>query len=361
MSCADKKVNKFKLQVSDIIKEASESVSIRFRIPAFNKEDFEYIAGQFIGLEIEINGELVTRSYSLSSCPSVNNYFQISVKKISGGKMSSYLVDQLKVGDVVDVLVPQGEFVAQTSKPKNHVFFAAGSGVTPIYAMIQEILFQDPKSFVHLMYWCRTSEDCMFFKEFKKMENTFENFKIFWGMTGAQGVVGVEFYSRINTEILQTCYLRWQTPLDPIFYVCGPWGFMESVESFLGQKGHSREQILKEAFTPKINPEDSDYRRVGDLDLAKAKCLKIDAEIDGIDVTVAPQKGETILEALIRAGEDPPYSCSEGTCMVCQCTVLKGAVDVADTGMLLDEDYEEGMILSCQAYPVSEKVKVLFE
>lgn len=353
----------YKLKVSEKIIEAKDAVTLRFEIPAEAREKFlNYKAGQFIGIQADIQGEKVVRSYSLSSTPEVDKEScAVTLKKVPGGKMSTYLVDQVQEGDSLILTPPVGNFVPG-SLSLHHVLFAAGSGVTPIYSMLRSLLLQKAPR-VTLIYSNKDEESVIFKNALKALEKEHPSFHIKWVFTGQTPDWENVSTGRLSTPILEKLYLLWQSPEDPIFYMCGPEGFMEAIEAFLGQKGYDHSQIRKESFVTSASLElDTDDVVVGkfeDSDLGP--CEKLEAEIDFSDAEVIPEENETVLEALLREGFDPPYSCLGGTCNSCQCTIKEGAIRMPDTGILMPDDYEDGQALSCQAIPITKKLKVVYD
>lgn len=352
-------MSEYKLKVIEKNVIALDSVSLKFDINDALKEEFQYQAGQFIGIQADINGEKVVRSYSLSSCPKTDDYFQVTLKKVFEGKMSTYLVDQVDVGTELVLTRPVGQFICGP-KDRHHILFAAGSGVTPIFSMIKSLLFDgSPK--VTLIYSNKNLSTTIFVDELKDLQKKFPQFSIKWIFTQEAPDWDDIDEGRLSKVLMEKLYLLWQSNEDPIFYMCGPEGFMESIESFLGFRGYDSSQIKKESFVTSHASLDSDDIVVGKFDGNKQKCEVIQAEIDFSECTVTPDEDETILEALLREGFDPPYSCLDGNCLACQCTVKEGAVLMKDTGILNEDDVNEGRALSCQSKALTKKVKVLYE
>lgn len=353
----------YKLKISKKVIEATDAVSLYFEIPSDAREKFlKYKAGQFVGIQADINGEKVVRSYSLSSSPEVDDTLSVTLKKVPQGKMSTYLVDQVQEGESLIVTPPVGMFTPG-SLDRHHILFAAGSGITPIYSMIRSLLKQGAPR-VTLIYSNKDEASVIFKSTLKQLEETYPRFSVKWVFTGQTPDWENVSSGRLGTTILERLYLLWQSPEDPIFYMCGPEGFMEAIEAFLGQKGYDHSQIRKESF---VTSASLDLENTDDVIVGKTEgqelgpCEKIEAEIDFTDVEVTPNENETVLEALLREGFDPPYSCLEGTCISCQCTVLEGAIRQPDTGMLMPEDYKDGKTLSCQAIPITKRLKVRYE
>ena len=352
-------MSEFKLKIVEKKIVALDAVTLKFEIPKGHEAKFQYKAGQFIGIQADINNEKVVRSYSLSSSPETDSHIQVALRKVHMGKMSTFLVDQIQEGDHLIVTPPVGQFVCAT-KDHHHILFAAGSGITPIFSMIKSLLVQEaPK--VTLIYSNKNEASTIFKDELKALQAKYPQFSVKWIFTQEAPDWEDVTEGRVSKTLLETLFMLWQSAYDPIFYMCGPEGFMESIEAFLGHKGYDSSQIKKESFVALVASLDADDVIVGQFSGQVETCEEIKAEIDYADCTVKPESGETIIEALLREGFDPPYSCLDGNCLACQCVVKEGAVQLKDTGILNADDYKEGRILSCQARPLSKKVKVIYE
>lgn len=363
----------FGLKILEKKEEATDAVTLVFSLPTDElKERFKFSAGQFIGITQNIKNEVVHRSYSISSNPHDGDRLAVSIKKVVDGKMSTYLVDDVKKGDELMVTPPAGNFYKEPESKRHHVMFAAGSGVTPMMSILHHLSLKKPEDTVTLFYWNQSQKTSMFLNELKKWAQEKKNFNLFLAYTKDQcegeEVICLE---RVNDENLKSCYYNWSTTLEmPLFYLCGPEAFMDTVESFLSRKGYDGVQIRRESFLIGVKPsvpEDApglkdDELLVGELDKAKdSQGGACSAIFDGDSVDVTVEKDQTILEALLTAGENPPYSCMEGTCMACQCKITEGVVEMPKDSFLSEEEIKEKNILSCQAFVRSDTVKVDFD
>lgn len=354
------------------------SIELDFNTEELQKK-FRFKPGQFIGVTQNINGEEVHRSYSISSDPANEKSLVISVKKIPGGLMSTFLVDELNVGDTLLATPPTGHFYKESENPKHHVMFAAGSGVTPMMSVIYHLM-RKPKDKVSLFCWNQSPKGAMFLEELEKLNKEVKNFNLFLAYTRSSEKTDLVFCNeRVNQANLKTCFYNWNTSLDmPVFYLCGPTAFMSEVEFFLGQKGFDGSQIRKESFhiddLRKLHHnEDLESEGEGEkqksTELLVGELTKLNdkrgghcvAVLDDETVETEVKADETILEAFLRSGESPPYSCMEGTCMACQCKVLEGVVEMPLDSFLSEQEIEEKNILSCQAFVRSGTVKVDFD
>lgn len=359
------------LTVAEKRTEALDAATLRFQIPADLQGEFTFKCGQFIGITSEINGEDVHRSYSLCSDPHEKSFMEISIKKVEGGKMSPYLVEGFKTPGTLRVTPPAGNFFKESDEPRHHVMFAAGSGVTPMISIIRFFMKKKTKDQISLFYWNKSLETTMFKDLVDELSVNNSTFNPFFGYTQDPTAEG-DFKGRVSEDQLKDCFYKWSVSLlPPVFYLCGPEGFMETIEGFLGKKGFDSSQIRKESFntgTPTIAPNtaeggnDADRVFVGDLkqkvEHSNAACSAV---IDGEKVSVTLEKGETLLEGLLREGENPPFSCMEGTCVACQCKVLEGCVEMPKDLFLTEEEMADGLILSCQALARSKTVKIDYD
>ncbi len=361
----------FDLKISEKRKEAKDAVTLRLSVPDECKELFKAKAGQFIGVTANINNEEVHRSYSLSSGPL--DELEISIKKIQGGKMSTHVVDVVEEGQTLKVVPPTGHFYKESENKRHHVMFAAGSGVTPMLSIIKHLKEEKPKDQITLFYWNQTKESTMFLNELLEMSKG-GDINLFLGFTKEQVDLDEAcFDKRCDQSLLKECFYKWSVSIDmPTFYLCGPNEFMEGIEFFLGTKGFDPSQIRKEVFnvvgaveSGLVSDEalDDGPIYIGDKSqkVDDVSGATVEAVLDGDLISVTPNEDETILEAFLRDGESPPYSCMEGTCIACQCKVLEGLVVMPEGSFISDEDIEEGLVLSCQAQVKSKTVKVDFD
>ncbi len=360
---------KFDLKVVEKKIEALGAVTLKLLVPHEFKDKFNPRAGQFVGVIAVINGEEVHRSYSLSSDPH-SETLEISIKKIPGGKMSTYLVDEVLQGDILKVTPPAGHFYKESDHERHHVMFAAGSGITPLLSIIKYLRKAKPKEQISLFYWNQTTQSTMFLKDLLEYNKNLL-FNLFLAFTKEKPEIGEAcFFSRCDQAMMKDCFYKWSTSINvPVFYLCGPEEFMSTIEFFLGTKGYSSLQIRKESFKTLdktiVNApikKENEPIYIGDISTKSEEAGGVcEARLDGEVVFVEPNEEETILEAFLRSGESPPYSCMEGTCIACQCKVLEGLVAMPEGFFLSDEDIAEGLVLSCQAQIKSKKVKVDFD
>ncbi|MDB4083082.1 ferredoxin--NADP reductase [Vicingaceae bacterium] len=329
------------LQVKELKRETAKTVSIGFDIPDNLTSDFQYEAGQYLTLKATINGEEIRRSYSISSYG--DEALQVSCKMINGGKMSTFLVNELGVGDRVEVMPPMGNF---TVKPLNEplVLFAAGSGVTPIFSILKMALKEGTNSIK--LFYGNSSEDEMIFKsqlETLRSENSDR--------------LMVQHFLSSNGERLDTDRVQSLVAGLPEsnYFVCGPEGMIAAVKDGLEKSNVAANNINIEYFaSPKVEKKAVEAIISGEVN-------EITAILDGESHSIALEPGESILDAANRIGIDPPFSCQSGVCTTCKCKVMSGEVEMENNFGLGEDEAEEGFILSCISKPKSVGVIVSWD
>jgi ring-1,2-phenylacetyl-CoA epoxidase subunit PaaE len=345
------------LKVSKIVKETESAVSILFDVPQSLKDTFSFKAGQFLTLKHEINGQDVRRSYSLCSSPN-SGEVKVAIKKIQGGLFSSFAVDQLQEGDVLDVGVPAGKFTINfdSSMERKYVFITAGSGITPSISMIKTILVEEPLSTIHLLYGNKTNAETIFHDEIEGLKNSYGTrvgVRYFLSQENGENAITT---GRISVDKINQVMSEWG-PVAAIdgFYLCGPGELIEEAKSTLIDSGVLEDRVHFELFTSKSNTTHE-----SDVD-ENFEVAKVTVGIDDVDYTFEVKAGKNILAAGLAAGIDIPYSCQGGVCGSCECTVTKGKVELTQNMILSEEEVEEGQALACQAIPKTAEVVLTFD
>ncbi|MFL1895062.1 1,2-phenylacetyl-CoA epoxidase subunit PaaE [Aquimarina sp. 2-A2] len=352
----------FKVKVAEAQKETKDCTSITFEIPEAIKEEFSYKQGQYLTLKTSINDQEVRRSYSLCSSP-IENKWQVAVKKINGGVFSTYACNTLKAGDVIELLPPNGNFYTEvdTTKAKNYIVFAAGSGITPILSIIKTHLALEPNSTFKLFYLNRTAKSIIFKEEIEALRNTyFGRFEIFYFLTKEQRDIPL-LNGRFTAEKLQeiTSKLLDVSEVDECF-ICGPEEMIFLIRDSLQEAGLEKDKIHYELFFSGATDEDK-------ANAAKA----VEHKYEGTHVTIIDGGKEfhfdmgddydNILDGALAAGADLPFACKGGVCSTCKCKIVDGTVEMKINYALEEDEVAKGLVLSCQAVPTTEKVVVDFD
>jgi len=357
-----------KLRVKKIKNETDNAISVSFEIPAELSDLFKYKPGQYLTLMIALPDGNERRAYSISSSPYLNEDLTVTIKKVEQGNVSRYLHDNIKTGDVIEAMKPLGNFILepQSDVSRDLVFIGSGSGITPLYGMIKSILIKEPKSKVLLLYANRNESSIIFKDELDTLiSNHSSNFKMInilsrpseeWN--GLSGRINKErFKAIINDEIGEKAR-------NADYFLCGVQGMMAEIEKGLSEMNVAPTHIHKESFTLG-NHEAADVTAgntiTTDTTLEKiiARKVKIKLYSEVHEFTV--QADETITQAAIRYGEDPPFSCQIGACSTCRAKVVSGSVHLDEREALTDDELKQGYILTCQAHPMSDNVYIDFD
>lgn len=350
-----------KIKVKDIYKETNDCSVISFDVPSHLAEEFHFRQGQHLTLKADINGEDTRRSYSLCSSP-VEREWKVAVKHIYGGKFSSYVNEKLQPGDTLEIMAPSGAFGVEVSAaPKTYVAFAAGSGITPVLSMIKTHLAVEPEAKFKLFYVNRTVKSIIFKEEIEQIRNQyFGRFEIFYFLTKEHRDIEL-LNGRFTSEKLQEICnkLLNVSEVDEAF-ICGPEQMIYLVRDELVKAGMPKEAIHFELFVTGLSEEDK----------KRAERLS-QRNVEGVGVTIVDGGKEfhftmtkdfdNILDAALGAGADLPFACKGGVCSTCKCRVLEGEVEMKINYALDEHEVAQHLVLSCQAVPLTEKVKVDFD
>lgn len=351
----------YQLKVIKIEKTIEEASVVTFEVPAHLSETFQYKPGQYLTLQFNLNGENVRRSYSLCSSP-VENHLQVGVKRVKNGLVSNHINDHVKVGDVIDVLPPDGRFYAEVAEKnyKTYYLFGAGSGITPMLSILKTVLQTEPKSYVNLIYGNKHQNSIMFKKELEELQATYsdrlvvvhslsspkQQWSDIWKSDNKDFRTG-----RVDADAIQW-FLNSYPPYaqNAEYFICGPGKMIENTKKVLRSLDVPESRIFTESFGGGKATET----------VTAVPNANLTATLNGQKVSTKIAEGKTVLRALIDADQDPPYSCEGGVCSTCMCKLTKGKVHMKINLALTDKEVEDGFILSCQSVPLTEEVEVVY-
>ncbi|MDF1694396.1 MAG: ferredoxin--NADP reductase [Saprospiraceae bacterium] len=358
------------LKVYEVIQETEDCVTVLFEVSEDLKDQFKFKAGQYLTIKAMIDGEEVRRAYSI--CTGQNEkHLGVSVKRVEGGKMSNYLNSSVKKGDILDVMKPDGKFtlITHIDTQRDHYFFAAGSGITPVMSMIKSMLEDEPKSTAYLLYGSKHEEGIIFKSQIEELQNRYEGQFIvqhtlskptkeksggILGILGKKETKWTGLKGRIDSAKVAR-FAQEYTPKSEQaeYYICGPGSMIETVQTTLMGNGVQKQNIHREYFT--AGNSDS-IQTVQSSDGAV-----LTARLNGEEIKLNVVGGKTLLDTLLDAGHEAPYSCTSGACSSCMAKVIKGEVKMEACFALDDDEVEEGYILTCQAHPISSEVEIEYE
>ncbi len=348
------------LKIKAVKKETADCVSVSFFIPAQLQKEFVFEQGQNITLKKNIDGEELRRSYSICSAP-FENELKVAVKKVEGGKFSTFTNDILKAGDELEVLPPTGKFNTKllTTNRKNYLAFAAGSGITPILSIIKTTLQAEPHSNFTLVFGNRSRSSIIFFEELEGLKNKYLQRFNFINILSREKTDAPINYGRINNEKLVALnkLINYNTVDD--YFICGPEEMIFCVKNFLELEGIDKKKIHFELFGTPGKKAAGKMQVTVDNNAPKSKItVKLDGRSFDFDLGF---NTDTILDAALKEGADLPFACKGGVCCTCKAKLLEGEVEMEVNWGLEEEEVKQGFILTCQSHPTTEKVVVDFD
>ena len=345
----------YKLSIKNINKETDSCVTVSFEIPQDLKDTFSFVAGQYITLKTDIEGKEIRRDYSLCNSPS-SNEFKVAIKEVDGGIFSKYANNTLKVGDVIEVATPNGRFVFEPNNSSSRTIaaFAAGSGITPIMSIAKTVLEEESQSNFILVYGNKTPKDTIFYNEILALKTKYQNrfdVQFVFSQTDEDNALNGRIEKSTVNYIVKNKYK--DSTIDA-FYLCGPEEMITSVSDVLKENNVNETKIYFELFTVSKPPET-------ETTSTAAGNTKITVIVDDEETTFTMSRKKTILEAALNNEIDAPYSCQGGICSSCIARITEGEATMRQNNILTDSELAEGLILTCQAQPITPAVVVDYD
>ena len=349
----------YPLRVKKITRPTDESVEVTFDIPEDLGKEFEFTQGQHLTLKKDIEGEDTRRSYSICSCP-LDNQLSVAIKKLEGGKFSTYANEQLKEGEELEVMPPHGHFFTEldTKNEKIYVAFASGSGITPIISIIETTLRTEPDSEFILFYGNRKTSSIIFHERLEALKNKHLGRFSFFHILSQERLESELFNGRLDKEKIQIFSQRFFDPQNvDEFFTCGPEEMMLNVQEVLKELGVSDKKIHLELFTSPVGKLGGESKVVKH----EKATSEITVVLDGNSISFPYDSDESILDVAFQNGADLPYACKGGVCSTCVARVEEGEVDMDTNYALEPDELERGLVLTCQSRPKTEKVTLSFD
>ena len=356
----------YPLTIKKKIKEGQDACTLILSPRDEDRKFFSYKPAQFLSFHIEINEKQLARSYSLSSSPLVEEELTTSIKKVSEGPVSSYLVDCVQAGDVIQSTAPRGRFfkMPEHLKPLHYFLLAAGSGITPLFSILKTVLLSDAKNQATLVYCNRKETSIIYKEELEKWTHLHSPRLKIISVLSRPSSADCDFKGRLNEQTLTKILNGLQSSLEMEAYLCGPLELMAMAEKVLRTR-LDKKQIRKESFgtvvkNKTIQPPQSAV--IISADAGKTEGVEtIKALLEGESIEIPAEPDVPLLEQLISAGFSPPFSCMEGNCMTCMAVLKKGKVYQDSAGILAPENIADKEILTCQAKPLSSLVEIDYD
>jgi 3-ketosteroid 9alpha-monooxygenase subunit B len=322
-----------RLRVAEVIAETADAHSLVLRVPPALSAAFAYHPGQYLTVMVPHDGGSVARCYSLSSSPHTDTDLKITVKRVRDGQASNWICDHVQAGGELEFLPPAGEFTPG-SLDDDLLLLAAGSGITPVMAIIKSVLAHG-RGRLTLVYANRDESSIIFAAELAGLRERY----------GDRLVVAHWLDSERGSPSSTALAALFAGDARRDAYVCGPEPFVAVARDALQEAGVPEDRVHVERF---------EMEQVTTVDAT------LEVELDGQTHRLPWQAGKRMLDVVIEAGLNPPFSCRQGHCGACACRVLSGKVEMLHNEILEEEDFAEGYVLACQSVARSENVTITY-
>lgn len=383
------------LTVSEVRRLTDDAIEVTFGVPAELAGQYDYLPGQYVALRTTLADEQgepheVRRSYSICAEPRSfedgSSEIRVAIKKDLGGLFSTWANAELKAGDVLDVMSPQGAFISRHGKdgasvqhnvmnsmnhpeelagePGNFVAIAAGSGITPVIAIARTLLAANPETTFDLVYANKAAMDVMFLEELADLKDKYPSRLALHHVLSREQRIAPLMTGRIDSEKLQALLSSAIRSEDvDEWFLCGPFELVQLCRDTLAARGVEPEHVRFELFTTgrPDRPEGNSGRPV--VEDESQDTYKITFTLDGLtgDVASPTHARESILNAALRVRPDVPFACAGGVCGTCRAKLITGTVTMDENYALEQDELDKGYVLTCQSHPTSEEVTVDFD
>ncbi|TEA77380.1 1,2-phenylacetyl-CoA epoxidase subunit PaaE [Allopusillimonas ginsengisoli] len=353
----------YPLKVADVAKNTRDAVVVTFDVPDALRDTFTFRPGQYLTLRTQVEGQELRRSYSICAAPG-DRLLRVAIKRMNDGLFSSWANAFLKTGQVIDVMPPDGHFTYafEVDKARNYVAFAVGSGITPILSLIKTALSAEPHSHFTLFFGNRASSAVLFREEIEDLKNLYmQRFSVVYVMSREHQEIEL-FNGRLDGPKATQLMKSWmgRAEVDAAF-VCGPQDMSESVIQALKDLGLDGSRIKFELFGSPPGPRALRTGQEARKAPGSQQC-ELTIVQDGLTRTLTIDKNrDSVLDEALAQGIELPYSCKGGVCSTCRCKVVEGEVDMDANFALEDYEVARGFILSCQSFPVSDRLVIDYD
>ena len=342
----------YKVHIKEIKQETAHAVSVVFEIPENLQSEFVFSAGQYITLQLEINGSRIRRAYSICSTPK-SGELRVAIKAVEKGVFSTYATSKLKAGDSIEISAPEGRFLLSPEANKNYIGFAAGSGITPLRSMLETVLETEPSATFTLVYGNKTVADTIFYDALNSLKERYtDRFNLHYIFTREEvkNCLRGRIDENVTNYIVKNRYK--ETSFDAAF-LCGPEEMIKEASKTLEKNNIKKENIHFELFTATVDVEKAAQVQEG--------LTAVTVILDDEELTFTMSQTDDLLAASLRNDIDAPYSCQGGVCSSCLAKVTEGKAVMVKNSILTDSELADGFILTCQAHPTTASITIDFD
>lgn len=356
------------LPIARVNPEAAGSVAVTLSVPAEQRSAFAFEPGQFLTLRATIGGQDVRRSYSISSPRSLftnKGELTLGIRPVEGGVFSHWAATQLKAGDTLQAMPPDGRFTVHRPRALHRVGFAAGSGITPILSIMTSTLEESPTAKFTLVYGNRRMASVMFNEALQDLKDRYRDRLTLIHILSRQAQEVPLLEGRIDGDKVRALIaaLLPVPSMDEVF-ICGPEAMIEATEQALRGAGVKPDRIHTERFSsPTLDAMPSAQRakvQLGHTGHSEGE-VALTVVLDGKPHALRMGRDQRVLDVALEAGLDLPWSCRGGVCCTCRAKVMEGSVQMDKNFTLEPWEMEQGFVLSCQARPTTDRVVVSYD
>ncbi len=350
-----------RLKIGEVRRETEDAISVRFDVPENLTETFAFKHGQHLTLRAIIDGEELRRNYSI--CSGVDDdEIRVAIRRLRGGRFSTFANDHFKAGDEIDVMPAKGRFFTplDPAHKQHYLAIAAGAGITPVLSIIKTTLAREPGSDFTLIYGNRNAASIMLRDPLTYLKNRYpERFHLIHVLSREQRDVPL-FNGRIDPAKLEALGERLVAfeQMDEVF-LCGPQKMIDALRPALSdQMGIDKKHVHFELF----GTEDQLRAKPVTPSAAKGPRRRVTVIADGKQTRIElATEGQSILDAALAGGADLPFACKGGVCCTCRAKLLSGEVKMDVNYALEDDEVQDGFVLTCQSHPMTDEVVVDFD
>lgn len=353
----------YRLDVVDVRRETRDAVVVTLKPRDEDAALFDFTQGQYLTFRRKFDDDELRRSYSICAGKG-DGFLQVGIKRVDGGAFSTWANESLKVGEVLEAMPPMGNFHTplDPDAAKHYLGFAGGSGITPVLSIIKTVLAAEPKSSFTLVYANRQISTIMFREELEDLKNRYLGRLSVLHILESEAQEIDLFTGRLDREKCAALFRTWidLASVDTVF-ICGPEPMMLAIAAALKEHGLADSQIKFELFASG-QPGRAKKRPTSTAAATSNSTTEATVTLDGATRTFRmPKEGTSLLDAALEASLDAPYACKAGVCSTCRAKVLEGEVEMAVNHALEDYEVRQGYVLTCQCFPLSDKVVVSYD
>ena len=350
------------LDVVDVRRETRDSVVVTLKPRAEDAALFDFTQGQYLTFRRKFDDDELRRSYSICAGRG-DGHLQVGIKRVDGGAFSTWANEGLKAGTTIEAMPPMGRFFTpiEPDTAKNYLGFAGGSGITPVLSIIKTVLAAEPRSTFTLVYANRQISSIMFREELDDLKNRYLGRLSIVHVLESEAQDIELFTGRVDAEKCAALFRTWiDLPTITTAFICGPEPMMLAIAGALKEHGLAEEQIKFELFAS--GQPGRARTRVVSAEVSTSNSTEATVTLDGATRSFRmPKEGTSLLDAALEASIDAPYACKAGVCSTCRARVLEGEAEMAVNHALEDYEVRQGYVLTCQCFPLSDRIVVSYD